>query len=330
MLVVVFHLFEGLYPTLEGHPMRHGYLAVDFFFMLSGFVVGYAYDDRWQQMHIKDFFRIRLIRLHPLVILAVSIGAIFFLLDPYTEGKPPFSMTNFLLAIVLGWLLLPAPDIRGWAETHPLVGPCWSLLQEYIANILYALALRKMKQTLLAALAIGFAILLIGVAHWRGDIGTGWGYDTFWIACVRMLFPFTAGLFIFRAGWRINMQQPVLLTSFLLILAFSMPYLPYNGLYEAGMVILIFPLILMIGAGSSLTQKMESFCKLSGEISYPIYITHYPFIYIYTSWIHVDKPERHLIALTAAGLFFLFLLIAWFSSRLYDIPVRKWLNRRWS
>ena len=65
LLVVIFHLFEAVYPVPADNPVHHGYLAVDFFFLLSGFVVGYAYDDRWGRMRIKDFFKIRLVRLHP-------------------------------------------------------------------------------------------------------------------------------------------------------------------------------------------------------------------------------------------------------------------------
>jgi peptidoglycan/LPS O-acetylase OafA/YrhL len=84
ILVVIFHLLEAYFPVFAKHPMHHGYLAVDFFFLLSGFVVGYAYDDRWGRMTIKDFIKIRLIRLHPQVILGVAIGAIAFWFDPYT------------------------------------------------------------------------------------------------------------------------------------------------------------------------------------------------------------------------------------------------------
>ena len=50
-------------------------LAVDFFFILSGFVVGYAYDDRWKTMRIADFLKRRFIRLHPMVIIGALIGA---------------------------------------------------------------------------------------------------------------------------------------------------------------------------------------------------------------------------------------------------------------
>src|SRR4051812_39939869 len=88
LLVVIFHLLEAYYPELDKHPMHHGYLAVDFFYMLSGFVVGYAYDDRWAKgMTIKQFLKIRLIRLHPLVILGTLIGAVAFWFDPYKDAQ---------------------------------------------------------------------------------------------------------------------------------------------------------------------------------------------------------------------------------------------------
>src|SRR4029079_11491858 len=78
ILVVIYHLFEAYFPVPANHPEHHGYLAVDFFYVLSGFVVGYAYDDRWNKMSIGDFFKRRLVRLHPLVILGTLIGAICF------------------------------------------------------------------------------------------------------------------------------------------------------------------------------------------------------------------------------------------------------------
>ena len=47
LLVVVFHLCEAHATSHFDQLLNHGYLAVDFFFALSGFVIGYAYDDRW-------------------------------------------------------------------------------------------------------------------------------------------------------------------------------------------------------------------------------------------------------------------------------------------
>ena len=62
MIVVAFHLFETYSPGSNEQILNHGYLAVDFFFVLSGFVIGYAYDDRWKSMTTWDFFKRRLIR----------------------------------------------------------------------------------------------------------------------------------------------------------------------------------------------------------------------------------------------------------------------------
>ena len=142
VMVVAFHLLEA--HSGGNHLeqiINHGYLAVDFFFMLSGFVIGYAYDDRWSRMSIGTFFKRRIIRLHPMVIVGSIVGAVFF----YFQESPCFpaiqdtSAGTMLLVMLLGCTLLPLPlkwDIRGWTEMHPLNGPAWSLYYEYIGNIL--------------------------------------------------------------------------------------------------------------------------------------------------------------------------------------------------
>src|ERR1700743_2592718 len=128
VLVIIFHVLE----TFTGgnkfiQIINHGYLAVDFFFLLSGFVVAYAYDDRWGKMTQWDFYKRRLVRLQPMVIAGSVIGAIFF----YTQGCSMFSLIHdtpvwkMLVVMVVGFTLiplLPSMDIRGWQEMHPLNG----------------------------------------------------------------------------------------------------------------------------------------------------------------------------------------------------------------
>ena len=84
LMVIWYHIFEG-YAFAGGsiiETFNHGYLAVDFFFILSGFVIGYAYDDRWgRNLTMKNFFKRRLIRLHPMVIIGAVLGAITFCLQ---------------------------------------------------------------------------------------------------------------------------------------------------------------------------------------------------------------------------------------------------------
>ena len=125
----------------------------------------------------------------------------------------------------------------------------------------------------------------VRLSEWRGDMGTGWSYDTFWIATIRMLFPFFAGLLLFRSAKLIRIPMAFPLCSLLLIVLFFIPSFKYNGFYEAGCIIIAFPFIVAAGAGGLVKGRWAKLCKFSADISYPIYITHYPFIYIYTMWV---------------------------------------------
>ena len=328
ILVVIYHLFEAYYPVPANHPMHHGYMAVDFFYLLSGFVVGYAYDDRWGRMSVKEFIKIRLVRLHPLVILGTLIGAVAFWFDPYTNGAQHLSILKLTGVMLISFTLLPAPDIRGWGETHPLDGPCWSLLQEYIANLIYAFFGRKMTKTVLWVIVVISAIVLTITAAWHGDVGTGWSFGTFWIASVRMMFPFFAGLLLFRSGKLLRVPMAYSVCSLILIVLFFLPTFKYNGLYEAACIIIAFPIVVAAGAGGEIKGRWAKLCKFSGDISYPIYITHYPFIYIYTMWVATKKPAPMQIVPLACGLFVFFILLAYAALKLYDEPVRAWLKRK--
>src|SRR6202012_5595580 len=169
MVVVIFHLCEANATSVYDQRINHGYLAVDFFFALSGFVIGYAYDDRWGKLTMGGFFKRRLERLQPMVVMGMLIGAVCFYLGdshmwPLIHTVPAWKM---LLIMLIGFTLIPIPvswDIRGWQEMHPLNGPGWSLFFEYIANILYALGLRKLSKTALSVLVIIAAGVLIQYA----------------------------------------------------------------------------------------------------------------------------------------------------------------------
>jgi peptidoglycan/LPS O-acetylase OafA/YrhL len=185
LMVVSFHLFE---PYSGNDPVKqiinHGYLAVDFFFMLSGFVIAYAYDDRWARMTQWAFYKRRLIRLQPMVIMGSLIGAalFYFQKDPICALVAVTPVWKMLLVMLVGCTLLPLPismDIRGWQEMHPLNGPAWSLFFEYIANILYAVGLRKLSKKALGVFVFLAAILLMQFAVFggAGDLIGGWALD---------------------------------------------------------------------------------------------------------------------------------------------------------
>ena len=326
-LVVAFHLFEPHFRGYAQLPVHHGYLAVDFFFLLSGFVVGYAYDDRWSRMSVWEFFKIRLLRLHPLVILGTVFGALSFWFDPNGDGQQKVRFLELMGIMLLGFTLLPYPDLRGWNETHSLNGPSWSLLQEYLANCIYALVGRKLSKPALWAVVIVSGIAMTAVAVRHGTVGTGWAYKNCWVATVRMMFPFFAGLLLFRTGKLLRIPMAFVVCSLALIVLFMLPTFKYNGWYEAACIIVAFPLLVAAGAGGQIQGRWAKVCKFFGDISYPLYITHYPFIYLYISWVMAKKPAPHLSLLVGCGVFVFVMLLAYGAFTLYDEPVGKWLKR---
>ncbi len=345
VLVVAFHIFEVHATSPLNQIINHGYLAVDFFFLLSGFVIGYAYDNRWSSMRIKDFFKIRLIRLQPMVVMGMVIGAICFYFQdsaiwPAIHSVPVWQM---LLIMLIGFTLIPVPpsmDIRGWQEMHPLNGPGWSLFFEYVANILYAIGIRKFSKTALFILVViaACALVYIAVTSADGDLIGGWSIttDQLQIGFTRVMYPFFAGLLLSRTVKLTHIKNAFLWCSFLLFIVLAMPRVGggehkwMNGLYESLSIIFIFPIIIFLGASGEIKEKRaESVCKFLGNISYPIYITHYPLIYIYTGWVNNHKPSP-LQALPFALLTFIFsFLIAYVCLKWYDKPVRKWLKKKY-
>lgn len=345
LMVVVFHLFEAHATSHLDQVINHGYLAVDFFFLLSGFVVGYAYDDRWQKMSIGNFFKRRLIRLQPLVIAGMIIGAISFFLQDHIlwPGANMIPAWKILLLMVIGCFMLPVPpplDIRGWHEMYPLNGPGWSLFFEYIANILYAAGVRKFSKTALSIFVFLAACFLIhmAVTSATGDVIGGWSLDgqQLHIGFARMLYPFFAGLLLSRTAKLIQFKNGFLWCSLLVIAVLAIPRIGgatnlwANGLYDSLSIIFIFPLIVFLGASSAITNNTASrICKFFGDISYPIYITHYPFIYLYTTWVYKNKVPMQTAWPVALGVFAASVVLAYICLRLYDIPARKWLTKKY-
>ncbi len=349
MMVVIFHTFEawngGGKDSAIRQVINHGYMAVDFFFMLSGFVVAYAYDDRWGKMSVTDFFKRRLIRLQPMVIMGTIIGALLFYPGASAHLFPKIAtvpLWQVILTALIGFTLIPLPmsmDIRGWGEMHPLDGPAWSLFFEYIANIAYALGLRKASNRVLGILTALAGVFLVHLllTGTRGDVIGGWSINALelHVGFARLLFPFMAGMLLMRLHKRIHVKNAFLWCSLLLIVSFSLPRfgdlttLWKNGLYEAIVILFLFPVIVAMGAGDQISGKTATkLCKFSGEISYPLYITHYPLIYIYTAWVYEKKLTVQQGYVYGAVLFILAVAIAYACLKLYDEPVRRWLNRR--
>lgn len=351
LLVMWYHVFEG-YAFAGGtmiETLNHGYLAVDFFFILSGFVISYAYDDRWgKNLSMGNFFKRRLIRLHPMVIMGAVLGAITFCLQGSVQWDSTHIATSMImLSLLCTILFIPAMpgvgyEVRGNGEMFPLNGPCWSLFFEYIGNILYALFIRRLPTKALAVLVVllgaGLATFAITDVSGYGNIGVGWTLDAvnFLGGSLRMLFPFSLGMLLARNFKPIKVRGAFWICTILLIVLFSVPFLEgtesfsRNGVYEAFCIIIAFPILLWIGAsGSTTDNRSTKICKFLGDISYPLYVVHYPFMYLFYAWL--IKNQLYTFGETwqvALGVYAWNILIAYLCLRLYDEPVRKYLANR--
>lgn len=363
LVVILFHGFETYIPFFGTQHINHGYLAVDFFFVLSGFVIGYAYDDRWDRMSTWNFFKRRLIRLHPMVVAGTLFGACLFFFgesDYFSliGGTEPW---KFFLCIVLGLLMIPAGtglDIRGWGETNSLNGPNWSLTFEYIGNILYAFVLRRLPTVVLGMLCVASAFLTMNLAlGWdvfgffaqpKYDVIGGWSItpDQMYVGFSRLLYPFLCGLLISRllpkfitkenpSGSPLGIRGGFWWASLLLVVLFAVPQIGgkscvADGLYQVFAIVVMFPVIVLIGAGSKTTDKRSAkWCETLGNLSYPLYITHFPLMYMQMAWVssRKDSPVWHHVVLNL-GILLVAIGIAWAFLKLYDEPVRAWLKKK--
>jgi peptidoglycan/LPS O-acetylase OafA/YrhL len=338
ILIVIFHAFN--YSFGWDTPlslMHHAYLAVDFFFGLSGFVVAYAYDDRWARMSTLQFFRIRLIRLHPLVLLGATLGLLGYLLDPFGKAINQTSAPMLLLAYVTSLLLLPSPPVGGRQnESQALNGPAWSLMQEYLGNIAYALILRRLRALTLGIIFVVSGLVLIWVANTKGSLDGGWGYPAIWMAPLRLTVSFVMGLWLYRIQHRIRRPQiGLLILSILLVVIFQAPKFPnasgfsLNGLYDAACVLFLFPIIIICGAHSNAGAGMVRLCKFSGRLSYPLYITHIPFVYVIANFANTRHPATSVVLVCIFLLLPTVIAVAWLALRYFDEPVRAWLTSRY-
>ena len=336
LLVLVFHLSEiAAGGDQARNILPHGALAVDFFFGLSGFVIAHAYDRRWSTMDLGQFALRRLIRLHPMVILAITEGLIAYLLRPWRGPGQTVSALQMALTFGAGLLVLPWRTLPGrFDDTHSLDGPTWTLFQEYLGNIAYALVLRRLPKWGLALLLAPAAALLIYGGVQFGTLSKGFGWDGLWMAPVRLAFPFLAGLLMYRVLDKLPSRRlGVVPLGLALLFIFALPVIGAaghrmaNGLLEALFVMLAFPAIILLGAHSSGNAVINRACAWLGRLSYPLYIIHYPFIYLLIDLAMYGHPTPTqmiwALALTLPAMVLLGVTVMVF----YDEPVRRWLSR---
>jgi peptidoglycan/LPS O-acetylase OafA/YrhL len=170
----------------------------------------------------------------------------------------------------------------------------------------------------------------------RGSLDGGWGYTEIWMAPLRLMVSFVMGLWLYRIQSRIRHPKiGLLVLSIVLIVVFQMPKFPsvngfsLNGLYDVACVLFIFPIIILCGAHSEAGAGMMRLCKFSGRLSYPLYITHIPFVYVVANFAETRHPAKLVVLAWIFVVLPFVITLAWLALKYFDEPVRAWLTRRY-
>ncbi len=330
LAVVVFHFMEFVVPDYTHSFIAHAYLAVDFFFCLSGFVIASAYDTKFAQLGLGSFLLRRLVRLHPLVLLGSVVGLVTFVADPFSSLYATYGPSITGRMFLASCLLVPYPVVHErYFNLFHLNPPTWSLFWEYVANLLYALVLVRLRPQALGVLTVLAAGALCYEASHAGNLAVGFDGATFGGGGVRMAASFLVGMALYRAGGIWSTRLGFLALGTLLLGAFVMPFVPaWNWLVDPLLVLLYFPGLVALGAGARVSMRWATVCRWSGELSYPLYMVHYPFLWLFLSYLEQAKPTFHTQVLLIPIATSLLLLLAYLVLVGLDAPLRRYLHQR--
>jgi peptidoglycan/LPS O-acetylase OafA/YrhL len=303
LVIVVFH-------TGSSRFIPGGYLAVDLFFCLSGFVLAHAYAAA--PIGLGAFVKARLIRLYPLYLVGLIIGVMV----------EPVGLLNTLT----GLLFLPAvSEVAQVYRPYPFNVPAWSLLFELVVNLMWFPLRRAGTRGLGAGLVVAAAVAVGAiVVSGKGDIGST-GPWFFVQGMCRVIFPFFLGVLLHRA-WargRLSFKSPWWLPAVVMCGMFMLP--GPRVLVDTVCVVVLVPLIVALGAAAREPAPVSRVCHLLGEASYPVYILHAALLAVIAPLVP-ELPNRSYFV--AAATIPVVLVVAWGAVKLYDRPVRRWLSAR--
>jgi len=329
LVVVTLHARNGF----AGLPdPRSGYLAVDLFFLLSGFVIASAYDARLDAaLTWRAFLVVRLIRLYPLYLLGMSVGIATALLRMFA-GAPPPEPGRVALDVLFGLAMLPSPTTIGTrsASLFPLDPPAWSLFYELAVNIAFALGHRHLSRTMLRNAILVLALTMAGVALGHGSVDVG----NYWVNILqgfpRAALPFLVGVYLFRYGRRIAPGTGAALAGAIAALVAVLMLDPgrWRVPFDLATVCVLFPLLVAVSARMSLSARAGRLAGQAGKVSYAVYIVHGPAIGLLYAVLRRVAPQAHEDRLAGPAVLVLAVLGCWAVDRYYDVPLRRWLSRR--
>jgi peptidoglycan/LPS O-acetylase OafA/YrhL len=303
------------------------YLAVELFFLFSGFVIAHAYDKRFDAgMGFWDFFKARLIRLYPLYFLGFAIAV---LTVPLTRHMGFRTWPLDPRLIVPNLLMLPTYLVFAGGAMFPFNGPSWTLFFELLANFLYCLIYRGLTAGRLALFVVVMGALLAFSSFYFGALDIGYMGSSFVGGLARVGFSFFAGVGVYRFQlWRpcpIRISPWLLLAGATALLVQSVPRGIDRELYDAICAVVVFPLFAYLATAVEPGRIGQNLFTLGGGASYALYLIHAP---LGGALIVLLAHHGRLKGSILLGLTFIAVVsvLAVLAERFYDRPVRRWIT----
>lgn len=324
--VLILHAARATTPDVP--IFGSAYLSVDLFFLLSGFVIGFAYDDKLVAgMGLWRFCQIRVIRLYPLYILgfvlSVATPAIIAI-----ASQALWTAKSTAMTVPWALLMLPRPvaDPSQWFLINP---PRWSLFYELLGNLLYGLLILRLDRRVLVGIVAvaGTSLAIVSLYFGKIDVHPNWW--AYALTCfARMAFSFTMGLLLYRM-WRDGAlpapKCPAIVAVAVFMVMVAIPSSgPASGILTAIVVIVGFPMVLIIGVANEPSARIAPAMREAGRISYALYVLHWPIIIALQE---IAQRIGVLVDIAKAVAVPTSLAAAWLASEQYDEPVRIWLSR---
>jgi peptidoglycan/LPS O-acetylase OafA/YrhL len=331
-MVTMFHLASR---QKTEHLLPHGYLAVDFFFMLSGVVLAHAYEGRFGQgLDVRGFVVRRLIRLYPLVLAGALLGLLVRLAKYLVDPASVDPLGQVLVAGLLNAALVPmfyGSELTG-RSLFPTDGPLWSLFFEVLANLAWVAVLVRRKTTLLLVILLVAAVLdAVCIRHY-GTANVGSDRDTFFAALPRVTYGFVAGVLLYRLRHHIRpltgrWVAPALGALLILAVLPGQVAPAHTAWRDMACVFLILPTIVGLGMAPSIGRPASHVGSVLGRWSYPLYVLHYPVLVAVIEIAKIQFPTapHNLVGVAAVAAA---LTVSWVVLVVYDEPVRAALTRR--
>lgn len=307
------------------------YLAVDLFFILSGFVIASAYDEKIRDgvITLPKFVLIRLIRLYPVFLLSLLL-CLGLEIDYGIKYHVKFEILMEIVSVIAITALFLPSHLSGSSLLFPINSPYWSLFFELVSNVIYAAIRPFLNNFTLTVIVFTFGLIIAGVSYQHGNMDSGnvWGYESFIAGFSRSVFGIFFGLLLHRYHVFFERRlgkfiSPWFVFVVIAIILSSPQTERYNWIIDVMSLAVVFPLCVLF-ASQRKSTRLESMLLMLGSASYPIYVLHIP-VAVLLYRVQNDAVETF-APVSGIALVVILIALSVLVEKYYDIPIRRWIS----